>query len=199
MFWPSGADGTAINDGGVHVQVLAIDGSPTGHGHTALVLSEVLRTTEGLGASTELVSLVDVDPEGAIDHIERADGIVMGSPVYRASFAFPLKTVLDQLPRGMAEWGETRAPLQGKPVVVVATSASSHHFLAVNDLRNVLANFFASHVVPPGLHVPHDGFMDDNRLVDSYAALAARQGQGLVEMIAALKDSPTLRSLVPQA
>jgi FMN reductase len=181
------------------LQVLAIDGSPRGHGHTAAVLSEVLRTTESLGAGTDLVSLTDVDAEQVIERIEGADGVIMGSPVYRASFAFPLKDLLDHLPRGMAEWGESRAPLQGKPVVVVATSASLHHFLALNDLRNVLANFFACHVVPPGLHVPHEGFADDERLIDSYGGLAARQGQALVEMIGALKESPTLRSLVPQA
>ncbi|MBA2638314.1 MAG: NAD(P)H-dependent oxidoreductase [Solirubrobacterales bacterium] len=181
------------------MQVLAIDGSPKGHGHTAVVLSEVLRTTEGLGADTELVSLVDVDMEQVIDQIGRADGVIMGSPVYRASYAFPLKNLLDHLPRGMAEWGETRAPLQGKPVVAVTTSASLHHFLALNDLRNVLANFFASHVVPPGLHVAHEGFIDDERLVESFAGLAARQGQALVEMIVAMRESPTLRSLVPQA
>jgi len=181
------------------VHVLAIDGSPRGHGHTAVVLSEVLRTTEGLGASTELTSLVDVEAEQVIDQIGRADGIVMGSPVYRASFAFPLKNVLDRLPRGMAEWGETEAPLQGKPVVTVATSASLHHFLALNDLRNVLANFFASHVVPPGLHVPHEGFIVDDRLAEEFVDSAARQGRALVEMIVALKESPTLRGLMPQA
>jgi FMN reductase len=81
----------------------------------------------------------------------------------------------------------------------VTTSASLHHFLALNDLRNVLANFFASHVVPPGLHVPHEGFVDDARLVESFAGLAASQGKALVEMIVAMRESPTLRGLMPQA
>jgi FMN reductase len=180
-----------------HVRIVALDGSPQGRGRTAAALSEVLLAAEGVGAGTQLMSLAEVDLEQAIDAIEAADGVVLGSPVYRASFAAPLKHLLDHLPRGM--WGETRAPLQGKAVVIVATSASLHHFLALDDLRNVLASFFAGHVIPPGLHVPHDGFMDGHRLTASFGEQADRQGRALVEMIAALRESPMLRGLVPQA
>ena len=46
--------------------------------------------------------------------------------------------MLENFQRG--KWGEETAPLQGKAAAVVLTGASGHHFLAVDGLRNVLAN-----------------------------------------------------------
>jgi FMN reductase len=179
------------------MRIVALDGSPQGSGRTATVVTEVLRAAEASGATGQLISLAELDVEEVVDAVDGADGFVFGSPVYRASFASPLKHLLDHLPRGM--WGETRAPLRGKPVVIVATSASLHHFLALNDLRNVLANFFAGHVIPPGLHVPHEGFTPEKRLAAPFSDQAKQQGDALVEMIGALRDSPMLRTLEPQA
>ena len=178
-------------------RVVAIDGSPQGHGRTEAVLREVLRGAVAAGATADVLTLSDVTVEDAVDALEDAEAVVLGSPVYRASFAYPLKDLLDQLPRGM--WGETRAPLQGKGVVIVATGASLHHFLALDDLRNVLASFFAAHVVPPGLYVPRGGMPDGNGLDPDLATQAERQGQALVELALALRACPTLRGLVAQA
>jgi FMN reductase len=187
--------GMTIPGPGLHV--LALDGSPQGHGRTAAVLGEVLLGASAAGVSTSVMTLAETTVDEAVDALEAADGVVLGSPVYRASFTYPLKVLLDQLPRGM--WGETRAPLQGKGVVIVATGASLHHFLALDDLRNVLASFFAAHVVPPGLYVPRGGMPDGNGLDPDLATQAERQGQALVELALALRACPTLRGLVAQA
>lgn len=148
-------------------------------------------------AGADPLALVEAGVAAVVDAVAQADAVVVGSPIYRASFAGPLKGLLDSLPRGM--WGEDRAPLQGKAVVIVATGASLHHFLALNDLRNVLAGFFAAHVVPPGLYVPSDGFDADGCLALPYAEAAAVQGQALRELAAALAGSRVLRGLTPQA
>jgi FMN reductase len=185
-------------------RVLAIDGSPTGGGRTLTVMRAVLAAAEGAGARTSVRSLAETAPgargELLVD-MSSADAFVIGSPIYRASFASPLKALLDSVPRGI--WGETEAPLRGKAVVVVATGASLHHFLALNDFRNVLAGFFATHVVPPGLYVPREareGFSDDDgSLTAPYNAQAALQGQALVELTIALHTSSALRQLMPQA
>ena len=63
-------------------------------------------------------------------------------------------------------WGETEAPLQGKRVVV-DTGASLLHFLTLNDFRNVLAGFFASHVIPPGGFVPRAAFGEGDGLSEA--------------------------------
>jgi FMN reductase len=171
------------------MRVVAVDGSPAGGGRTAAAVRAV--------AGTEPLTLVETGIEAAIDAVDRAGAVVLGSPIYRASFAHPLKQLLDQLPRGM--WGETRAPLQGKAVCIVATGASLHHFLALDDLRNVLAGFFAAHVVPPGLYVPREGFTDGGQLTPPYAEQAALQAQALRELATALAGADALRRLTPQA
>jgi FMN reductase len=155
---------------------------------------------EANGAESQTVSLAaagESDLERSIGQMVDADCFVFGSPIYRASFASPLKVLFDRLPRGM--WGETSAPLRGKAAVVVATGASLHHFLGLNDFRNVLAGFFAAHVVPPGLYVPREGFGDDGSLQPPYAEQALQQGRALVELTSALRGSTTLRELLPQA
>jgi FMN reductase len=89
--------------------------------------------------------------------------------------------------------------LRGKAVAIVATGATLHHFLALDDLRNVLASFFAAHVVPPGLYVPRDGFGDAGELIEPYARHARLQGEALAELQEALAASSALRALTPQA
>jgi FMN reductase len=183
------------------IQILAIDGSPTGGGRTRTVVQAVVAAARAAGAIASERSLADDPPSVAGDdwiaEMDAADALVIASPIYRASFASPLKILLDMTPRGM--WGEKEAPLRGKAIVVVATGASLHHFLALNDFRNVLAGFFAAHVVPPGLYIPREAFSDDGALKDTYAAQAALQGQALVELAQALKTSSALRRLTPQA
>src|SRR5262245_2917739 len=178
------------------MHVLAVDGSPQGGGRTATVLRQVLDGAEGAGATAEVVSLAD-GVDDALSLLAAADAFVFGSPVYRASFATPMKQFLDACPRGM--WGETEEPLQGKAAAIVLTGASWHHYLAVDDLRSVLAGFFAVHVVTPGLYVPSEGYDEQKQLTATFAQLAGQQGRGLVELTAALAQSPTLSAMRPQA
>ena len=163
-------------------------------------MEAVLTAARAAGAAVELVQLGgDGGPLAAVERVIAArdvDGYVIGSPVYRASFATPLKAFLDALPRGVGR--ETEAPLRGKAVVIVATGGSWHHFLALNDLRNVLAGFFATHVVPPGLYVGRGGFSEDGALQAEYQAQAEAQGRALVELGGALGQAAHLRDLRPQ-
>ncbi len=187
------------------MRIVAIDGSPSGSGKTAKALALVLdaaRAAAGPDAETSVVALagdaLGEAVEEALAAVRGADAVVLGSPVYRASYAFPLKTFLDHVPRGL--WGEPDAPLAGKAVAIVATGASLHHFLGIDDLRNVLSGFFASWVVPPGLYVPREGFDDDaGGLTEEYAAVAAVQGRALVALAAALTQSADLAIVRPQA
>lgn len=174
------------------MRILGVDGSPTGDGRTRTALEAVLEAAAAAGATTELVSLRDGDPD-----LGSADAFVLGSPVHRASFAAPLKAFLDRVPRGM--WGETMQPLTGRAVAIVLTGASWHHFRALDDLRNVLASFFAAHVLVPGLYVPSEGFDADKRLTERFTAPATAQGTALVSLAAAVEAAPALRDLRPQA
>jgi FMN reductase len=179
------------------VRVVAVDGSPTGRGRTARAIAAVLAGLPSTVRPESIVSLVDADLDAAVQAVREADAVVIGSPVYRASFAWPLKRFLDLAPRG--RFGEAEPILRGTAVAIVATGASSHHFLALDDLRNVLAGFFAAHVVPVGLHVPAEGFTPSGQLQERFRAHAEAQGAALHDLAEAIARSPSLRGIEPQA
>jgi FMN reductase len=175
-------------------RVCAIDGSPDGGGRTAAAVAAIAAGAEGLEFTP--ITLATQSVEEAIRAIARSEAVIFGTPVYRASMATPTKALLDNLPRG--KWGETEDPLRGKAVAIAACGATDHHFLALNDLRSVLAGFFAAHVVPPGLYVPNNGFDDQKQLTGEFSELARQQGLALVELVDALAGSRVLAELKPQ-
>jgi len=66
-----------------------------------------------------------------IEAVARADGLLIGTPVYKASFSGALKTLLDLLPE---------RSLHGKVVLPLATGGSIAHMLAVDyALKPVLS------------------------------------------------------------
>ncbi|WP_031049384.1 NADPH-dependent FMN reductase [Streptomyces sp. NRRL F-5650] len=77
---------------------------------------------------------------GAAALFERADGVVIGTPVYKAAYSGLLKSLLDLLPQ---------YALAGKTVLPLATGGSTAHVLAIDyALRPVLSSMGALHVVP---------------------------------------------------
>lgn len=84
-----------------------------------------------------------------IENISRADGVIIATPVYKASFSGALKTLLDVLPE--------RA-LNHKVVLPLATGGSSLHALAVDyALKPVLAALKAQEIL-------HAIFADDSQI-----------------------------------
>lgn len=70
--------------------------------------------------------------------VERADGVVIGTPVYKAAYSGLLKALLDLLPQ---------YALTGKTVLPLATGGSVAHVLAVDyALRPVLSSMGAAHI-----------------------------------------------------
>jgi FMN reductase len=76
----------------------------------------------------------------AVAAVAAADGVIAGSPVYKAAYSGVLKTFLDLLPHGA---------LTGKTVLPLLTGGAPVHALAVDyALRPVLSALGARHVVP---------------------------------------------------
>jgi FMN reductase len=91
----------------------------------------------------------------ATEHFRRADGIVVGTPVYKAAYSGLLKSLLDLLPQ---------YALEGKTVLPLATGGSTAHVLAIDyGLRPVLASMGPAHITPgwfvldKHIHVREDG------------------------------------------
>ncbi|WUD72155.1 NADPH-dependent FMN reductase [Streptomyces sp. NBC_00510] len=88
-----------------------------------------------LGADSRHPAIVTV-----AEQFTRADGIVIGTPVYKAAYSGLLKSLLDLLPQ---------YALSGKTVLPLATGGSIAHVLAIDyALRPVLSSMGASHIVP---------------------------------------------------
>src|SRR6266446_6563960 len=114
----------------------------------------------------------------AVARIAAAAAVLIGAPVYRASFPGVLKNLLDIAPV---------EALQGKPVGIVAMGGSPHHYLAVDtQLRQVLA-WFGALLAPTSVYLTGNDFRDGQLTSES-----ARKD------LAALTDTLiTLRRLDP--
>jgi FMN reductase len=87
-----------------------------------------------LGADTGDPQIVD-----AVASVAAADGVIVGSPVYKAAYSGVLKTFLDLLPHNV---------LAGKAALPLLTGGAPVHALAVDyALRPVLTALGARHVV----------------------------------------------------
>lgn len=88
--------------------VVAVGGSLRDHSYTRLALERALAAAETAGAETELLDLREydlpvydgdrADPGDAAEfraRLRRADGIVLGTPVYHGTYSSALKAALD--------------------------------------------------------------------------------------------------------
>lgn len=111
----------------------------------------------------------DASTREAVAKIVAAKSVLIGAPVYRASYPGVLKNLLDIAPV---------EALQNKPVGLVAMGGSPHHYLAVDtQLRAVLA-WFGALVAPTGVYITGGDFKDGK--------LAS---EGAVKDLAALVDT----------
>jgi FMN reductase len=177
----------------VTLTVVGIVGGPEPGGRTSTAVAALLA---GTGAETSLLELSQVSTEEAVAAMAAADAVVFGSPVFRASYSALLKDLLERTERG--KWGEQSDPLRGTAAATVITGASGHHFLATNELRNVLAGFFAVQVLSPGLYFDHAGFVDRTTLTEQSAALCTEHGAALAALATAIGASKTLSTITPQ-
>ena len=178
------------------MKFIALLGSPNAAGRTRLVADAIAIGIIRATGQVEVVALAGEPPAGPIDACDKADGLLIGCPVYRGGMAYPLKTLLDHMPRGM--WGETSAPLLGKPVGIYMTGASHHHYLAVDELRRVLCGFFACQVLAPGLYFSAADFVDEAGLSDEAASTASLYGEALMSFGLAVRGSEAIQALRPQ-
>ena len=124
--------------------VVSLSGSPALKSRSGVVLEHARRWLQNHGVDVTTLRIRDFNAEDllfghfdspqVIDFIEavkKADGLLIGTPVYKASFSGALKTLLDLLPE---------RSLHGKVVLPLATGGSIAHMLAVDyALKPVLS------------------------------------------------------------
>jgi FMN reductase len=132
--------------------VLAVSGSPSPTSRTAAVIERVGHRVREDGHTIDILHLrtlpaaplLAADPSDpfvvdAAERLGRADAVVVGTPVYKASFSGLLKVWLDSV---------SQLAFTGKTVLPLATGGSLANMLALDyALRPVLAAMGATHVV----------------------------------------------------
>jgi FMN reductase len=176
------------------MQILAVVASQAG-GNTDRLVGEVLRAASdaqpGLVSTTAHLGAGPLDParvEGYMLSLAAADAVVLGTPMFRSTYAAVLKEFLERVPRGGPP-ERYDGPLRAKAVGVVATGGSHHHFLGADPLTGLLVRYFGAYVVPPVLYgVIRTGTEPDPALLED----AARFGRALAALGAAIRSDPRL-------
>ncbi|MET9648637.1 NADPH-dependent FMN reductase [Streptomyces syringium] len=112
-----------------------LDARLNSHGHRVIKLDvRTLSAQALLGADFQHPDIVATAELFAL-----ADGVIIGTPVYKAAYSGLLKSLLDLLPQDA---------LAGKTVLPLATGGSTAHVLAIDyALRPVLSAMGAAHIV----------------------------------------------------
>jgi FMN reductase len=133
-------------------RILTVSGSPRRQSRSAKLLDHVAGELATAGHRIEHLRLLDLPAEAlqcgdttpmqiarAEERLNRAAGVVIATPVYKAAYTGLLKSWLDLLPQ---------FALEGKTVLPLATGGSMAHALALDyALRPVLQSMGARHVV----------------------------------------------------
>lgn len=135
------------------MSVLLIAGSPSAPSRSAVLLDAVAARLAARAVPVQRLAIRELaahalllgeashpSVQHAVEQLQRADVIVIATPVYKAAYSGVLKVFLDLLPQ---------SALKGKTVLPLATGGSPHHMLALDyALRPVLQSLAARHILP---------------------------------------------------
>ena len=159
------AAGRSVEARGAEVEVETIELRPLAH-----PLADALLTGFPSG---ELAT--------AIDRVRHADGLVVVTPVFAASYSGLFKTFFDVLEEGT---------LDGTPVLLAATAGTARHSLVLDHALRPLFSYLHAVVVPTGVFAATDDFGAD-------AALQKRVDRAAAELAALVASSSTTTPTAP--
>ena len=156
---------------------------------TALVRAIADAVSARAETSVQLIELTTIGPSlaGALRRedlppfieeqlvaIEEADLLIVGSPVYRASFTGLFKHLFDFVGQYV---------LVGKPVLLAATGGGERHALIIEHQLRPLFAFFQALTLPVGVYASNtdfDGYVINSEVLAARIALAADRALPLV-------------------
>ncbi|MCG6134679.1 MAG: NADPH-dependent FMN reductase [Nostoc sp. LLA-1] len=132
--------------------ILAIAGSPSHPSRTYAILEKAAKTLSQQELNIDIISVRDIPAEdlayGRYDSaalekpkalLEKASGVIIATPIYKAAYTGVLKAFLDLLPQ---------KALIGKVVLPIATGGTIAHLLSVEyALKPVLSELGARHIL----------------------------------------------------
>lgn len=193
-------------------QLLGIVGSPSNPSKTRSAVEVALQSAEDeFEIKTEILHLAEYDLEIADGRkvgefssdtnraqqlVIDSDAFLIGTPVYRGSYSGVLKNLLDLIPRG--KWQSTEAPLEDRPVGLIATGATNHHYLSIAQELGPILSFFGAHQVGSGVYVKNPQFNDYQITDDEVIHRLETLGKATIELAHAIDKSSYLSHLGPQ-
>lgn len=192
--------------------LLGIVGSPTSPSKTRTAVEIALQAAaEAFDVETEILHLAEYDLDiadgrkvgefsgdtaRAQELVINSDAFLIGTPVYRGSYSGDLKNLFDLIPRG--KWQSPEAPLENRPVGLIATGATDHHFLSIAQELGPITSFFGSYQVGGGVYVNSSQF-DDYQIADEKILQRLQTlGKATVELAQLVDKSSYLSQLGPQ-
>jgi FMN reductase len=192
--------------------VLTISGSPSARSRTSSLVRHVGGLLSAEGHDVRHIAVRDLPPGAllagdsahpaireVVEAVDRADALVVGTPVYKAAYSGLLKTLLDLLPQ---------FALSGKTVLPLATGGSTAHVLAIDyALRPVLTSLGTDNVLRGWFvldrHVSPDaegaGGTGGAGRAGGAGVVAAEAADGLAETVSRLLDSLAAAHASPSA
>lgn len=108
----------------------------------------------------------------ALEKIEKADALIVGTPVYKASYSGLFKGFFDVVDEGA---------LIGMPIVLAATAGTPRHALVPDASMRPLFAYFRSLVVPTSVFAATEDWANPK-------GLRERAGRAAVELVAAVES-----------
>lgn len=124
-------------------------------------------------ADRVLTGFADEALQAALDAVAAADGVVVVTPVYAASYSGLFKQFFDVLDQGA---------LEGTPVLLAATAGTARHSLVVEHALRPLFAYLRAVPVPTGVFAATDDFGRD-------ADLSGRVARAAAELARAVRPS----------
>ncbi|GAA3942672.1 FMN reductase [Microbacterium soli] len=134
---------------------------------------EITRIGPGLAGALRRDDL-PADVEAQLRAVEEADLLIVGSPVYRASFTGLFKHLFDFI---------GQYALVGKPVLLAATGGGERHALIIEHQLRPLFAFFQALTLPLGVYASNtdfDGYEISSAPILSRINLAAERAVPLI-------------------
>lgn len=178
------------------MMVVSLAGSPSQRSRSGVLLDAAGDWLQRHGVEVVRYAVRDFEPADLIharfgspvvqrfaEHVEQADGLLVATPVYKASFAGALKTLLDLLPE--------RA-LANKAVLPLASGGSAAHMLALDyALKPVLAALKAQEILHGVYAVDRQiAYADGNQPARLDDELRERLEAAASQLLAALARCP---------
>lgn len=143
-------------------RVLLINGSPSPVSRSTALLDHARAALAGAGIEVSQTSILDFPAEDLvqarygsqsfapfIEAVAAASGIVVSTPVYKASFSGGLKALLDILPQ---------EALLGKAILPLASAGTISHLLAIDYALKPVLSVLGARDIEQGVFAVDDQF-----------------------------------------